>query len=147
MYNEKVNEHKLHAHDWIDGEKVRFGRKMNAWEKRRVDAVPKRIVEKGGVSMWGEDPHFKTMKQFVAVLKGGGEIDFDWKGLDISVLMFRDDEIHVNDSPERNFHFKSLDEALDGYIIPGTDKSLREGLFELEIVGVPVWADEDGNPA
>jgi len=56
-----------------------------------------------------------------------------------------DDEIHVNDSPKRNFHFKSLDEALDGYIIPGTNKTLREGLFELEIVGVPVWADEDGN--
>ena len=67
MYNEKVNEHELHAHDWIDGEKVRFGRKMNAWEKRCVDAVPKRLVEKGGVSMCGEDPHFKTMKQFVAV--------------------------------------------------------------------------------
>ena len=50
MYNEKVNEHELHAHDWIDGEKVRFGRKMNAWEKRCVDAVPKRLVEKGGGS-------------------------------------------------------------------------------------------------
>ena len=37
-------------------------------EASRADAVPKRLVEKGGgVSMWGEDPHFKTMKQFVAV--------------------------------------------------------------------------------
>ena len=95
--------------------------------------------------MGGEDPHFKTMKQFVAVLEGGGEIDFDWKGMDISVLRMGKDNIHVNDSPERNFHYKSLDEALDGYIIPGTGKTLREGLFELEIIGVPVWADENGN--